>query len=73
MRISLQRVTGIVVFCLLASGCTTEYLITKNDGTVIQAHGRPRLDESTGMMSYRDSEGRIMHMRQDEVKQIIER
>lgn len=73
MNISFSRAATAVAFCALLGGCTTEYLITKNDGTVIEAYGKPKVDEKTGMMAYRDSEGRTMHMQKDEVKQIIER
>jgi len=69
----LRAAAPAIALCALLGGCTTEYLITKNDGTVIEAHGKPKLDEKTGMMSYRDEEGRVMHMRRDDVRQIIER
>ena len=73
MKLSHPRAVSAIALCLLLAGCTTEYLITKNDGTVIEAYGKPKVDEKTGMMAYRDSEGRTMHMRRDEVSQIIER
>lgn len=73
MNILLPRTATAIALCALLGGCTTEYLITKYDGTVIEAYGKPKVDEKTGMMSYRDSEGRIMHMQRDEVNQIIER
>lgn len=58
---------------LLLGGCTTEYLITKPDGTIIESYGKPRVDETTGMITYRDAEGRKMQMHKEDIVQIIER
>jgi len=60
--------------CLLLAGCsTTQYIISTNDGTMIQANGKPTLNTKTGMYEYRDSEGRDASIKQDQVKQILER
>jgi hypothetical protein len=73
MKLSMPRALIAAALCAMLAGCTTEYLITKNDGTVIESHGKPKMDDSTGMLTYHDTEGRTMQMRRDEVKQIIER
>jgi uncharacterized protein YcfL len=59
---------------LLLAGCsTTQYIISTNDGTMIQANGKPTLNTKSGMYEYKDSEGREATIKQDQVKQIIER
>jgi hypothetical protein len=63
-----------VLACSLLTACgSTEYLITRNDGTVIQAYGKPKIDAASGMVTYRDEEGRSMQMQREDVNQIIER
>lgn len=74
MKFQIAKIAAIALACSLLSACgSTEYLITKNDGSVIQAYGKPKIDEKTGMVSYRDEEGRSMQMQRDDVNQIIER
>jgi major membrane immunogen (membrane-anchored lipoprotein) len=74
MKFKITKIVGVVVACSLLAACgSTEYLITKNDGTIIQAYGKPKVDEKSGMVSYRDEEGRSMQMQREDVNQIIER
>lgn len=74
MKISNIKSIGIVLGSALVVACgSTEYLITKKDGTVIEAHGKPQADEKSGMVTYKDSEGRTMQMQKADVGQIIER
>jgi uncharacterized protein YcfL len=63
-----------VVAVLLMAGCgSTQYIISTTDGTMIQATGKPKLNAKTGMYEYQDSEGRTASIKQDQVKQILER
>ena len=63
-----------VVAVLLMAGCgSTQYIISTTDGTMIQANGKPKLNSKTGMYEYQDSEGRAASIKQDQVKQILER
>lgn len=74
MKIQMLKIAGVVFACSLLAACgSTEYLITKNDGTVLQAYGKPKVDEKSGMVTYRDEEGRSMQMQREDVSQIIER
>lgn len=64
----------IVMALALATACSSsEYIISTNDGTLITTHGKPKLDEKTGMYSYEDSEGRSASISKDKVKQVMER
>lgn len=68
------RAAIIALCCGLVTACgSTEYLITTRDGNVIQAHGKPKIDEKSGMVSYKDQEGRSAQIQRDEIRQIIER
>jgi hypothetical protein len=65
---------SVVMAFLLLTGCAaTQYIISTNDGTMIQANGQPKLNAKTGMYEYKDSEGRSASIKQDQVKQILER
>lgn len=68
------RSIGLAIACCALAACSaTEYLITKKDGTVIEAYGKPKVDEKSGMVSYEDRDGKSMQMRRDDIGQIIER
>ena len=59
---------------LFAGGCASpEYIISTTDGTLITTKGKPKFDDETGMYVFKDSEGREVTLKKDEVKQIMER
>ncbi len=61
-------------FCLLSlPGCSSEYIITTTDGQMLTSHGKPDLDDDTGMLEFEDSEGRKQQIPQSSVKQMLER
>ena len=69
-----KGIIPMVVAVLLMAGCgSTQYIISTTDGTMIQANGKPKLNSKTGMYEYQDSEGRAASIKQDQVKQILER
>jgi uncharacterized lipoprotein YajG len=71
---SKKSMPAVVMAVLLLAGCsTTQYIISTTDGTMIQANGKPTLNTKTGMYEYKDSEGRSVSIKQDQVKQILER
>ncbi len=57
----------------LAACSSPEYIISTTDGTMIPTNGKPKLDEETGMYSYKDAEGRSTSIKKDDVKQIMQR
>ena len=73
MKRALKLTMIAVSMTLLAACSTTEYIISTNDGTMITAHGKPKLDEKTGMYTYKDAEGRAATVKKEDVKQILER
>lgn len=61
-------------FCLLGlAGCANDYIIATNDGQMLTSHGKPVLDEDTGLLRYEDGSGRDQQIPKSQVKQIIER
>ncbi|HSC85184.1 MAG TPA: YgdI/YgdR family lipoprotein [Pseudomonas sp.] len=57
----------------LLSGCSSEYIITTTDGQMLTSDGKPELDKDTGMLEFEDSEGRVQHIPQANVRQMLER
>ncbi len=58
---------------LLLAGCASTYIISTTGGTMIEAHGKPKLNSKTGMYEYEDTNGKDATIKADQVKQIIER
>jgi hypothetical protein len=74
MSVEIAKGLGLAIACSLLVACgSTEYLITKRDGSIIQAYGKPKVDAETGMVTYRDEDGRTMQMQREDVSQILER
>ena len=70
----LTRTLTLVVAALFLAACASpEYVISTTDGTMITATGKPKLDEKTGMYTYKDADGRAVTIKKEAVKQIMER
>ncbi len=61
------------VCALLLTGCANEYLITTNDGRLIESDTKPEIDEDTGLITYEDQDGRVSQIPQADVSEIKER
>ncbi len=69
---------NIIAFVALAAiftvaGCSSDYVISTNDGHMMTAHGKPHKDKDTGLISYKDSDGNIHQVHQSDVKEITEK
>lgn len=73
MRSALRVMLVTAAFAFVAACSSTEYIISTTEGMMITASGKPKLDEKTGMYTYKDSEGRAATIKKDDVKQIMER
>ena len=62
-----------VSLAFLSACSSPEYIISTTDGTMIPSNGKPKLDEKTGIYTYKDAEGRAVTIKKDDVKQIMER
>ncbi len=61
------------VCALLLTGCANEYLITTNDGRLIESDTKPKIDEDTGLITYEDHDGHVSQIPQADVSEIKER
>ncbi|MGY6028035.1 YgdI/YgdR family lipoprotein [Phytobacter sp. AG2a] len=55
------------------SGCSSDYVMATKDGRMILTEGKPKVDDDTGLVSYRDQQGNKMQINRDDVSQILER
>lgn len=54
-------------------GCSSDYVISTNDGHIMTTHGKPKKDKDTGLISYKDSDGNVHQLHQSDVKEIVEK
>lgn len=73
MKHASQAIAATLVLALLAGCSSPEYIISTTSGVMIATKGKPKLDEKTGMYTYKDDEGRSATIKKDEVKQVMER
>ncbi|MFH5070362.1 YgdI/YgdR family lipoprotein [Enterobacter cloacae complex sp. 2024EL-00215] len=57
----------------MAVGCSSDYVISSNDGHMISTHGKPKIDKDTGLISYNDADGGVHQIHQSDVKEIVEK
>ena len=62
---------ALLVFGL--AGCASDYVISTKDGNMILTDGKPKLDKSTGLLSYTDEQGNERQINNDNVSQVRER
>ncbi|MCX2194586.1 YgdI/YgdR family lipoprotein [Pantoea agglomerans] len=55
------------------SACSSNYVISTNDGHMITTHGKPAKDKETGMISYKDTDGNMHQLQQHDVKEIVQK
>jgi hypothetical protein len=58
---------------IVAACASPQYIISTTGGQMITAHGKPESDLQTGMLKYRDSEGKQMMIKLSDVNQVMER
>ena len=64
----------VALLCAAAlAGCSSEYLISTNDGQMITTDSKPKLDPDSGMYIFKDAEGREQAIPSASVKQVMER
>ncbi len=73
MKNGLKLAIVAVSLAFLAACSSPEYIISTTDGTMIPTNGKPKLDDKTGMYTYKDAEGRATSIKKDDVKQIMQR
>ena len=64
----------VALLCAAAlAGCSSEYIISTNDGQMITTDSKPKLDPDSGMYIFKDAEGREQAIPSASVKQVMER
>ena len=61
-------VISALVFTL--AGCSSNYIMHASDGRTLVAQGKPVLDDDTGMMVYKDSNGHQQQINRADVKEM---
>ncbi|ATL98708.1 hypothetical protein A9R10_05300 [Aeromonas piscicola] len=69
----MKQLMMILVCALGLVACSSQYIMSTKDGKMITTDSKPKLDESTGMYRYYDTEGREVMIKKDDVTQIMER
>jgi uncharacterized protein YcfL len=69
----MKKVLLAMLCAMTLAGCASDYFIATTDGRMLNAEGKPKFDESTGMLEFKDSEGRRQQVPMTDVKQVIER
>ena len=69
----MKKLMMIMVCALGLVACSSQYIMSTKDGKMITTDSKPKLDESTGMYRYYDTEGREVMIKQDDVTQVLER
>lgn len=71
---NLRLLTLMAAVALAAGACSpTQYLISTKDGRMLEAHGKPKLDEPAGLYTYEDAAGKTTTVPKNDVVQILRR
>ncbi|ALV92646.1 MULTISPECIES: YgdI/YgdR family lipoprotein [Pantoea] len=53
---------------LMLAGCASDHVIHTTDGQTIVAQGKPVVDEDTGMITYKDIDGKQQQINRNQIK-----
>lgn len=66
-------VLSVVIFSAVLAGCAGHnYAMHTNDGRTIVSEGKPKVDDQTGMISYKDANGTKQQISRSDVKEMVE-
>ena len=71
----MKKLTAVLAMCTLAftlTACSSNYVMHTNDGRTIVADGKPKVDDETGMISYKDANGNKQQINRSDVKEMVE-
>jgi len=64
----------VAVLSLSLSACGgSQYIMSTTNGNLLISQGKPKLDESTGMYTYKDADGKTATANKADIVQILER
>ncbi|MBK4726853.1 MULTISPECIES: YgdI/YgdR family lipoprotein [Erwiniaceae] len=64
---------AVLGMAVLASGCSSNYVMATKDGKMIMTDGKPQIDKETGLVKYTDDSGHELQINGDDVSSIVER
>lgn len=70
---TVSRLIPLIGLCFIVTGCTSDYVISTNDGHLITTHGKPEKDKDTGLIKYRDKNGNRYEINNNQIKEIVEK
>ncbi|MEY4475466.1 MAG: hypothetical protein RL248_1233 [Pseudomonadota bacterium] len=65
-------VISVFILTFTLAACSSNYVMHTNDGRIIVADGKPKVDDDTGMISYIDANGTKQQINRSEVKEMAE-
>ncbi|HBZ17596.1 YgdI/YgdR family lipoprotein [Pantoea sp. NPDC088449] len=71
----MNKLTAVLAVCTMAftlTACSSNYVMHTNDGRTIVADGKPKVDDETGMISYKDANGNKQQINRSDVKEMVE-
>ncbi|MEB7885102.1 YgdI/YgdR family lipoprotein [Serratia fonticola] len=63
----------VLTLALALAGCTSDYIITTKYGDILQAHGEPDTDRSSGMTSYTGMNGDYHLINTNDISGIVKK
>lgn len=60
------------IFAFTLSACSSNYVMHTNDGRTIVTSGKPKVDDETGMIGYKDASGTRQQINRADVKEMME-
>ncbi len=72
----MKKTAAIISACMFTfalSACSgNNYVMHTNDGRTIVSEGKPKVDDETGMISYKDANGNQQQINRTDVKEMVE-
>src|SRR5690606_23681558 len=75
-KMKMKKTAAMISACMLTfalSACSgPNYVMHTNDGRTIVSDGKPKTDDETGMISYKDANGNKQQINRTDVKEMVE-
>jgi uncharacterized protein YcfL len=55
---------------LLLAGCASDHILHTTDGQTIVVQGKPVVDDDTGMITYKDIDGKEQQINRNQIKEM---
>lgn len=71
----MQKYLSLAVFAAVTvlTGCSSDYVMQTKTGEMIVTKGKPEMDKSTGLVSYKDAGGFEHEINRDQITNIVEK